>query len=324
MAIVTCSCLAGGAPKSQALQELERLRESDVQAPSYFNELVRSLLCGALGFRADEQFARDQLERAAKIAAETGNTLLEARALVAWGGMLVEIPRRVDQGLLVLERATTLLAHGDAPSLEHIAEHNRGAALVIQGRYAEASPHFHRAREAAHGERSLEHEMLSSMNEAFSLLCLGDSKNASRLVAELADARLALVSPRTAAYAHVARSLYAIAFQDFDQARTELAHARSRAVIAEADGTDVYLVVEVLALVYDAAQGSVADMLPRASELERLAQDSGFVSYYWFDVLRAALGHVKDPLLRTAVGDALRRATMLLGSASQALADART
>ena len=94
--------------------------------------------------------------------------------------MLVEIPERVEQGLNVLERAATLLAHGDAPSLEHIAEHNRGAALVIQGRYSEAAPHLRRARSAAKGELSLEHEILSCMNEGLSHVALGDREAASR------------------------------------------------------------------------------------------------------------------------------------------------
>src|SRR5256885_16795482 len=41
--------------------------------------------------------------------------------------------------LPIFERAATLLAHGDAPSLEHIAEHNRGSSLIIQSRYEEAA-----------------------------------------------------------------------------------------------------------------------------------------------------------------------------------------
>jgi ATP/maltotriose-dependent transcriptional regulator MalT len=277
---------------------------------------MRALLIGALGFRADEYLARDQLERATRLAAEAGATLLETRALVAWGGMLVEIPRKADEGLLVLERATTLLAHGDAPSLEYIAEHNRGAALIIQGRYAEAAPHFRRAREAAHGELSVEHELLSAMNEAWSLTCLGDEKGAARAVALLADARLAPVSARTAAFAHLARSLYALAFRDLDRADSELMSARTRAREAEAHGHDAYLVAEVLALVYAGARGgAMPNLLERAGELERVRQASGFLAFYWFDVLRAVAGHVKDEVLRANVQATLRRLTVLLGPA---------
>ena len=317
MARLTAACLTGASPKSAAIAEIIRLRDADTSAPTNFNVLMRALLQGALGFRADEHLAREQLERAARLSAETGNTLLETRASVAWGGMLVEIPDRVEQGLRVLERATTLLAHGDAPSLEHIAEHNRGAALIIQGRYSEAAPHFGRAREAARGERSLEHEMLSSMNEAFSLVCLGDQQNAARVVAELADSRLVAVSARTASYAHVARSLYALAFQDIALARVELRSAQARAAEAEADGGDVYLITEALALIYAAANGEPVDFLRRAGELEKVAQDCGFVSFYWFDILATTVSRIKDDALRLPAADAMRRLVVLLAPQSQ-------
>jgi serine/threonine protein kinase len=312
------ACLAGSQPKSFALAEITRLKDESSAKLTYYDALMRALLVGALGFRADEHLAREQLERAARLAAEAGATLLETRAMVAWGGMLVEIPRKVDQGVLVLERATTLLAHGDAPSLEHIAEHNRGAALIVQGRYDEAVPHFRRAREAAHGERSLEHEMLSSMNEAWSLTCLGDQKGAARVVAELADSRLASVSARTAAFAHLARSLYALAFQDLALADAERKSAEARAREAEADGRDAYLVTEALALVYAAARGEAQpNMLERAGELEKQRQQSGFAAFYWFDVLRAAASHMKDEVLRGKVQDALSRLMVLLGPAER-------
>ena len=280
---------------STALAELLRLRDADRETPSPFHVLMRALLLGLVGFRGDEHLAREQLERATKIAAESGNTFFETRSLVAWGGMLVEIPERVEQGLGVLERATTLLAHGDAPSLEHIAEHNRGAALVIQGRYSEAAPHLRRARDAAKGELSLEHEILSCMNEGLSHVCLGDREAAARIVDELTDARLTQCSARTASYCHVVRSMFSMLFETPARAGAELKRAHSRAAEAEAEGADAYLLAEALGILYASARHEQIDLLARAGELQKLAQDRGFVSFYWFEVLRAVVKHLADP-----------------------------
>jgi serine/threonine-protein kinase len=317
MAQTCAASIAGTVPMSSAITELLRLRDADPQPPTSFNILVRALLLGLVGFRADEHLARENLERAAKLAAETSNTLLETRAMVAWGGMLVEIPDRVEQGLAVLERATTLLGHGDAPSLEHIAEHNRGAALVIQGRYSEAAPHLRRAREAAKGELSLEHEMLSCMNEGFSHICLGNRDAAASVVNEMTDARLAACSPRTAAYSHVVRSMYAMLFHSSETARAELRRAHACAATAEAEGADAYLLAEALGILYASARHEDIDLLTRAGELEKLAQDRGFVSFYWFDVLRAMVAQIRDAAVRLAVGETLERLIVLLGHADQ-------
>jgi hypothetical protein len=234
--------------------------------------------------------------------------------------MLVEIPERVEQGLSVLERATTLLAHGDAPSLEHIAEHNRGAALIIQGRYAEAGPHLRRAREAAKGELSLEHEILSCMDEGLSTLCLGQKEAAARIVEEMSDARIAQVSPRTAAYCHVVRSMYAMLFQETNRARAELRRANQRAAEAEAEGGDAYLLAEALGILYAAARDEEIDLLARAGELQKLAQDRGFVHFYWFEVLRAIVRQLRPPELRATVAETLDRLVVLLGPASHSVA----
>jgi hypothetical protein len=313
MAQVAAGCLAGSLPTSAAIAESVRLRDAERETASPYNVLLRATLLGVVCFRADEHMAREQLERASRLAAETGATLLETRAMVAWGGMLVEIPERVEQGLGVLERATTLLAHGDAPSLEHIAEHNRGAALVIQGRYAEAAPHLRRAREAAKGELSLEHEILSCMNEGLSVVALGHRERAARIVDELSDARLAQVAPRTAAYCHVVRSMYAMLYEDMNRANAELRRAHARAAEAEAEGADAYLLAEALGILYAAARHEGVDLLTRAGELQKLAQDRGFVSFYWFEVLRGMVRHIEDAEMRSTVSETLERLVVLLG-----------
>jgi serine/threonine protein kinase len=320
MAQIAAGMVAGTTTPSSAIADVLRLRDQDRDAPSPFLALVRALVLGLVGFRADEHLAREQLERATKIAAETGNTLLETRSIVAWGGMLVEIPERVDQGLGVLERATTLLAHGDAPSLEHIAEHNRGAALVIQGRYSEAAPHLRRARSAAKGELSLEHEILSCMNEGLSHVALGDRESCARTMEELSDNRLALCSARTAAYCHAVRSMYAMLFETPEVAAAELRRAHSRAAEAEAEGTDVYLLAEALGILYAAARHENIDLLSRAGELQKLAQDRGFVSFYWFEVLRAMARHIREVEARATVEETLEKLVVLLGPAQMARA----
>ena len=316
MAQISGATLAGTLNTTTAIADLLRLRDAERDAVSPFNVLVRGLLLGVTCFRADEHLSREQLERATKLAAETGNTLLEARALVTWGGMLVEIPERVEHGLSILDRATTLLAHGDAPSLEHIAEHNRGAALIIQGRYAESAPHLRRARHAAKGELSLEHEMLSCMNEGLSHVCLGDREGSARLVDELSDARLAQCSARTGAYSHVVRSMFAMLFETPDRANIELRRAHVRAAEADAEGADAYLLAEALGILYASARHEEIDLLARAGELQKLAQDRGFVSFYWFDVLRAMVAHMKDVEMRATVGGTLEKLVVLLGPAS--------
>ena len=316
MAQISGATLAGTLNTTTAIADLLRLRDAERETASPFNVLVRALLLGVTCFRADEHLSREQLERATKLAAEKGNTLLEARALVTWGGMLVEIPERVEHGLSILDRATTLLAHGDAPSLEHIAEHNRGAALVIQGRYSESAPHLRRARHAAKGELSLEHEMLSCMNEGFSHVCLGDRDAAARIVDELSDARLAQCSARTGAYCHVVRSMFAMLFEPPERANAELRRAHARAAEADAEGADAYLLAEALGILYASARHEEIDLLARAGELQKLGQDRGFVSFYWFEVLRAMVAQMKDPELRATVGSTLEKLVVLLGPAS--------
>ena len=312
IAHVAASCMAGTVPTSSGLSEMLKLRDADRHAQTPFTALMRSLMLGVAGFRGDEHLARQQLERAARLAADSGNTLLEARAIVAWGGTLVEIPSRIEQGLGVLERAATLLAHGDAPSLEHIAEHNRGSSLIIQGRYEEAAEHLHRARAAAKDELSSEHETISCTNEAFAHVFVGNYEAAKQALDELTDKRIAGVSARSAAFAHIARSLYALLFQDLDAAFAELRRGLASAQDAEADAGDATLLGEILGILYASARGESVDLLPRAGELEKLAQDHGFASFYWMANLRSALEQVRDDDLRSRMEETLARLTVML------------
>jgi serine/threonine-protein kinase len=323
MAEATASCLAGESDARRAIDDMQRLHDPDAALPA-FDALMRALLMGALGFRADEHMARVELERASRMAAESGCTLLEARAMVAWGGMLVEMPGRVEQGVHVLERATTLLAHGDVPSLEHIAEHNRGAAMLILGRWGDAVPHFRRAREAAQGERSREHELASLTNEVMALVCLGERSTAGSMVDALADIRLNASSPRTAAFGHIARALHALVAQGLEPARAEAMRALGRAAEAGADAGDAYLMAELLGVMFQVARGEGVDLLARAGEIEKRAQDIGFVSFYWFDILRACIAQVEHKADRDRLEATRARLLVMLGPEGQIALARRT
>jgi hypothetical protein len=226
--------------------------------------------------------------------------------------MLVEIPERVEHGLNLLDRAATLLAHGDAPSLEHIAEHNRGSSLIIHGRYAEAATHLHRARLTAKEELSTEHETISCTNEVLAHLFGGAYDAATTALAELSDKRLAAVSPRNAAFGHCARSVHALLYGTLDAASAELRRALACTERAEADAGDARLLAELLGILYASARGEPVDLLPRAGEIEKLAQDHGFASFYWMANLRAAAAQIEDDDRRRSVEETLQRLAVML------------
>lgn len=96
------------------------------------DRVARGLLAAYAAERIDRDRAREDLERAVRAANEGGGTLIEACAAVAWGRHLVSAPARHEQAIAALERARTLLAHGDAPGLEQEAEHLLAAAFAAQ------------------------------------------------------------------------------------------------------------------------------------------------------------------------------------------------
>jgi serine/threonine protein kinase len=324
IAVAAARVLAGELTSEAGLDLVAPLETGDGRTRSAFDRVVRPLLVAAIGVRVDEGRARDDLERAVRGANESGATLLEACASAAWGRLLVDAPLRVEQGLAVLERATTLLAHGDAPSLEHEAEHHRAAALIVQGRWKEAVPALQSAREAAHAERAVEAEVLSASLEVVAHLALGDHDPAREAAAALGEARIGTARGRAAALAWIAKCLEALASGDREAAEDALAEASARAREAGADSADAYVLVEVLNMLFDAAKGSLADVVAPAAELERFAAERGFTSFYWFDVLRSVLGRVDDPAVRGPMLDVLGRVALLLGPASRIARDRRT
>jgi serine/threonine-protein kinase len=323
-AVAAARVRAGELTSEAALDLVAPLESGDGRTRSAFDRVVRPLLAAAIGVRIDEGRARDDLERAVRGANESGATLLEACASAAWGRLLVDAPLRVEQGLAVLERSTTLLAHGDAPSLEHEAEHHRAAALIVQGRWREAVPALQAAREAAHAERAVEAEVLSASLEVVAHLALGDHDPAREAATALGEARIGTARGRAAALAWIAKCLEALASGDREAAEDALAEASARSREAGEGGADAYVLVEVLAMLFDAAKGSLADVVAPASELERFAAERGFTSFYWFDVLRSVIDRVDDPAIRGPMLDVLSRVALLLGPASRIARDRRT
>jgi hypothetical protein len=297
---------------------------ADGRPRATFDRVVRALLAAAIGVRVDEGRARDELERAVRLANESGATLLEASASAAWGRLLVDVPQRVDTGLAVLERASTLLAHGDAPSLEHEAEHHRAAALIVQGRWKDAVPHLQAAREAAHAERALDSEVLSASLEVVAHLASGHHEPAREAAAALGEARIGTAGGRAAALAWIARCLEALASGDREAAEDAHAEATARSREAGVESADAYVLVEILAMLFDAAKGAAPDVHGVASELERFASERGFTSFYWLDVLKSVIGHVLEPDARVAMQDVLARVSTLLGPASRLARERRT
>ncbi len=296
----------------QGKRQFEELAETD-PSPAPLSVVLRSLLLGPLAFRMDDHVARACFERAAQLAAETGATLLEARALAALGGMLIEVPGRLSQGLAALERVTTLLRDADAPSLEHLAAHNRGVAYVVEGRFAEAAEQFHRAREVARGETPLEIEILSGAQELSARLAAGDVDGARALARLLDLSRNVPVAPREATLVRVACSLVPLLDGDLAAARADIARARAQS----AGAGDALLLAGALDVIHASAAGEPIDFLASAAELHRLAEEHGFAAFYWFDLLRAIVGHVAEPL-REPMTHAVDRLVVLLGSSMKA------
>ncbi len=307
-----------------ALDLIAPLGAHEPRALPRLDRVVRSLSVAVAAARIDDLRARDELERAAAIAAETGTTLLDARAATALGSLLATSPTRAAEGLAALERASTLLAHGDAPGLEHEAEHQRAAALVVRARWADAIPHLRAAREAAHAERATDAETMSASIEVVAQLACGQRALAHEAALVLGDARMAAASARVAALGWVARALDALAAGELDRAEDALAQAEARVREPSPEGADAYVLVEVLGMLFDAARGALHDLAGPVGDLERFAQERGFDAFHWLDVLRAVLANVDDAAARQTMEGALDRISAVLGPSSRLARERRT
>lgn len=310
MADWCAQALLGAVPRSRARDECLKLRDVEALPLSPLQTFTRALLVAFATANADQHVTREQLERASKLAVESGATLLEVRAMVAWGGQLLEIPGRAEQGMGILDRAAALLDGAHAPSLQYIAEHNRGAAFLVQGRYKEAATCTRRARQAAAGELSLEHELLSTASEIHALLAMGDRAGASALLSTVDEARIASATGRTRMHVRCTRSLALVQAGDIPAA--EAALRPQGEVIDVEEASDGYLLAESLAIVCAWARGQRETFMARAGELEKVAQDRGHPSFQFLRMYEAIVSFVEDSELRSQLNDALSRLTLLV------------
>ena len=283
---------------------------------------MRALSFAALSW--DDVRASAELERAERIAAETGTTLLDACAATALGVLLAETSPRDERGLLALERAGTLLAHGDSPSLEHEAELHRATLLVALGRWSGAVAHLRAAREAARSERAGELELLPASLEVIVQLAVGDMKAAYEAAIVLGDGRLSNAKGRTGAFAWIARALASLSAADREGAEDALTKAEARVSEAYPRSTDEYVLVELLGILFDAARGALPDLAGPATALERFAEEHGFEGFYWLDLLSAVVGRIPDDDSSRKMTEALSRLTSFLGPQSRLARERRT
>ncbi len=281
---------------------------SGTAAVAPLDRFVRAVLTARLSARYDEPRAREDLEAACGIAEGTNATLLEAYVATVWGGLLVNEKREANKGLGLLARAGTLLAHGDAPTLEHEAAHLCGLALFAESRWSEAIEQFRTAREAAHAERSFEDDVLSASIEVIAHLAADDRAAAQEVTAVLVPGRLASLRCRPAALAWVARSLEALVSGDMKTAERAIDDACSRARESAGKEADVRVFVEILRLLFDAAKGGSLDVETHARDVWRFAHEHGARSLPWFGALDRVLTRASDARLGDAMREALRRA----------------
>lgn len=311
----------GELDRGSALDLVVPLMPAATSAEAPFHVVVRALACAALNI---DDRASIELERAERIAAETGTTLLDACTATTLGMLLAQTSPRDERGLHVLERAGTLLAHGDAPSLEHEAEQCRATVLIALSRFHHAIAHLRAAREAAHAERAGDLELLSASLEVMTELATGDTKAAYESAAVLGDARLANAKGRTAALAWVARSLVALSAADRDRAEDALTEAEARVREADRNNADVYVLVEILGMLFDAARGALPDIHGALSGLERFAEEHGFEAFYWFDLLESVVLQVPDQEVVRLMQQVLAELGPVLGPGGRLARERRT
>jgi hypothetical protein len=301
----------GEIDRRAALDLIASLTSFEDRPEAPFHDVVRALAAGALvsasstarpASSADEVRVAGELERAERIAADMGTTLLDACSATALGTLRVAFSPRDERALLALERAGTLLARGDAPSLEHEAEHHRGITLVATSRWDEAIVHFRAAREAAHGERSGDLELLSTALEVLAQLAKGDRSGAEETATVLTDARLATPNVRAAGFGLGVCALLALTSANVAPADDALSRAEARIKSSERSPKDAVVFIAVLRSLLDALRGGAET----PSVVERLMGEHGPSAFYWIDALAASVAGGRDP-------DAARRMAAALG-----------
>ncbi len=167
-------------------------------------------------------------------------------------------------------------------------------------------------------------ELVSAIYETLAELALGDLPAAYESAAVLGEPRLALANGRVAALGWIARSLAALSASDLDGAEDAVSEAERHVREANRENADVYILVEVVGMLLDAARGALPDLAGPALVLERFAEEHGFESFYWFDLLGVIVGRVPDAVVAVKMSDALSRLVPVLGPTSRLARERRT
>jgi len=265
-----------------------------------FDECVRSFMMGLLSARVDPARAIRELRRTLTISMRASCTLLEARALVALGGMLIESDGQEAEGRRLLSRACILLSHGDLPTLLHAAEQSRGAAFIMRGEHQAAAERFKAARIAARAEISPDVELLALVNEIIARTGARDHAEARELGTELTEARLSMMQQRTQAFACTARALVALASGDAQAALQETTRAKERVIAARLASSDIEFARTAIESLAELAAGTTIDEEGVLRDLIALSVQRGFAVVYWVDILEAAAAARTAPNTKVA------------------------
>jgi hypothetical protein len=96
--------------------------------------------------------------------------------------------------------------------------------------------------------------------------------------------------------------------------------------VREADrkNADVYILVEILGMLFDAARGALPDITGPAAGLEKFAEEHGFEGFYWLDLLTAVVSRMPDADPARKMSEALARLNPVLGPQSRLARERRT
>lgn len=300
----------GARAVSSSVRECLALTSKDVPPPPLLHRLLQAALVGTLA-RSSEPPAIAELERAAILATEVRMALLEACVLVDLGRLYTRSPATREAGLGWLVRVRALVAHGEAPTLEHASLHEQGSTALAQGRFGVAAAHYQSARRIAAACRLHDASILSCALEALALLAAGDRAAASSCAEELVDARLLAAGAPATALALVLRALLALTGDDVARARSEIERASRVARSAPRAEDARSFVAIVAALLDEIAEGSLE---PLAVALEAHPSEAARS----LSVLRAIAVHARSEPLRLSLEAAVERALALAGPVSTA------
>lgn len=226
--------------------------------------LVRALVLGVAATPHDEALGRLRLDEAARVVEDRGLPLFFARVAVARGKVEATSSERAELVADDVERACTLVAHGDVPLLQASLERERGRGLVARGRPADALRALLRGRELLRVEleptQELELAALAALVDAASGGGRAGARGAAREgIAELTDERLGALGGRAAALCFAVRGLLAFARGESDAARRDVGHALALPLAPLDAGARLLAECAAFAMAGDAAERADAE-----------------------------------------------------------------